>query len=50
MDMIIKNATRVELNTKIVSAVLNTQTLKMILYYVNVYVAIGITQKGLMKT
>ena len=39
MDTIIKNVVRVELNTKIVSAVLNTQMLKMI--YTNVYVAIG---------
>ena len=30
MDMIIKIVKHVELNTKIVSAVLNTQTLKMI--------------------
>ena len=30
MDMIIKNAERVELNTKVVSAVLNIQTLYMI--------------------
>ena len=29
MEMIIKNAKRVELNTKIVNAVLNTQTLKI---------------------
>ena len=29
MDMIIKNVTLVELNTKLKSAVLNTQTLKM---------------------
>ena len=39
MDTIIKNVVRVELNTKIVSAVLNIQMLKMI--YTNVYVAIG---------
>ena len=39
MDTIIKNVVRVELNTKIVSTVLNTQMLKMI--YTNVYVAIG---------
>ena len=30
MDMIIKTMKRLELNTKIVSSVLNTQTLKMI--------------------
>ena len=29
-DIIIKNAKHVELNTKIASAVLNTQTLKMV--------------------
>ena len=49
MDMIIKNAKHVELDTKIVSAVLNTQTLKMI-SFANVYAVTGITKKRLMKT
>ena len=49
MDMIIKNAKHVELDTKIVSAILNTQTLKMI-SFANVYAVTGITKKRLMKT
>ena len=48
MDMIINYVKRVELNTKIVSVILNT--LKMIQYYTNVYVAIEITEISLMKT
>ena len=48
MDMIINYVNRVELNTKIVSVILNT--LKMIQYYTNVYVAIEITEIILMKT
>ena len=48
MDMIINYVKRVELNTKIVSVILNT--LKMIQYYTNVYVAIEITEIILMKT
>ena len=39
----------VELNTKTVSAVLITQTLKMIYYYINVNLAMGINKKSLMK-
>ena len=39
----------VELNTKTVSVVLITQTLKMIYYYTNVYLAMGINKKSLMK-
>ena len=35
MDMRIKKVKHVELNAKIVSAVLNKQTLKMILYYIS---------------
>ena len=51
IDMIIIiNVKCVKLNTKIMSAVLNTQMLKMILYYTDVYVAIGIIKKSLMKT
>ena len=46
--MIINYVKRVELNTKIVSVILNT--LKMIQYYTNVYVAIEITEIILMKT
>ena len=46
--MIVKNDQK--LNAKIMSAVLNTQTLKMIWYYTNVYVAKGITPKKLMET
>ena len=49
-DIIIINVKCVKLNTKIMSAVLNTQMLKMILYYTDVYVAIGIIKKSLMKT
>ena len=48
MDMIINYVKRVELNTKIVSVILNT--LKMIQYYTNVYVAIEITEISFMKT
>ena len=50
IGMIIKSVKHQELNTKIMIAVLNTQTLKIILYYTNVYVAVGITKKILMKT
>ena len=49
MDMIIKNAKHVELDTKIVSAILNTQTLKMI-SFADVYAVTEITKKRLMKT
>ena len=45
-----KNAKRVELNAKIVSALLNTKTLKMVQYYTTVYVAIRMTRKSLIKT
>ena len=48
MDMIINYVKRVELNTKIVSVILNT--LKMIQYYTNVYVAIEISEISFMKT
>ena len=44
MDMIITNVKHVELNTKTVSAVLNTQALKMIEQYINVYVVTRITK------
>ena len=46
MGMIIKNVKCVELNTKIVGAAFNTHTLKMMSYYTNVCVAIGITKKN----
>ena len=45
MYMILKNAKSMELNSKIVSAVLNTQTLRMIYYNAIVYVTIKITKK-----
>ena len=39
-----------EIQYKGLSTVLNTQTLKMIYQYTNVYTATGITKKGSMKT
>ena len=50
MDMIIKNVNHAELNTKIESAFLNTQTLKIIYQNTNVYVAVRIIKKSFMKT
>ena len=47
--MIVKNVKSMELNYKIVSAVLNTQTLKMIKHYTNVYLPVRITNKSLMR-
>lgn len=44
IDMVIKNVKHLELNTKNVSAELNTQTLAMSYYYANVSIAIGITK------
>ena len=48
-DMVIKNVKLVELNTKIVTAFLNSQTLGMISQDTNVYAVIGIIKKILMK-
>ena len=48
-EQTIKSARLLELKTKIVSAVLYTQMLKMIYYYANFYVAIGITERSSMK-
>ena len=48
--MIIKNVNHAELNTKIESAFLNTQTLKIIYQNTNVYVAVRIIKKSFMKT
>ena len=47
-EQTIKSARLLELKTKIV-AVLYTQMLKMIYYYANFYVAIGITERSSMK-
>ena len=44
MDTIIKNSKLVELNTKILSVVLNIKTLNIIKQDANVYVAITITK------
>ena len=49
MDMTIKNVKCVELNTKIVSAVLNTN-IKDDLIECKVYFAIRATKRSLMKT
>ena len=43
--MLITSVKCIELNKKIVCAVLNTQAFKMIWYYINVCVTIGITKK-----
>ena len=40
----------VKLNTKIVFAILNIQTLKMVYYYINVYAVAEIIKKSLMNT
>ena len=48
--MIVKSAKRVKLDTKILSAILNTKTLKMIQWYKNVCVLTKVTKKGFMKT
>ena len=45
MGKIIKNVKCLGLNTTIVSAVFNTQTLNMVLWNANVYVATGIAKK-----
>ena len=45
MDILVKNVNHLKLNKKIASGVLNTQTLKMIWCYANVYVAKWITAK-----
>ena len=50
MGKIIKNVKCLGLNTTIVSAVFNTQTLNMVLWNTNVYVATGIAKKSLMKS
>ena len=49
-DMIIKNVKLVELNTKIINAVLNTQTLNMIYQNIVVCVVTRIIKKSLIKT
>ena len=49
MDMIIKTVKHAELNTKIASAFLDTQTLKIVWQNTNVYVAIRIIKKSFMK-
>ena len=49
LGMMIKNVKHVELNMKIASAVLNTQTLKMILWNTDVNVVITIIKKSLKK-
>ena len=48
--MIVKNVNNVKLNTKIASAILNVQRLKIIFQYRIVCVVTGITKKRLMKT
>ena len=48
--MIIKSAKRMKLDTNILSATLNTKTLKMIQWYKNVFILTKVTKKGLMKT
>ena len=49
MNKIIKNAKRVELNIKISTAFLNTQTLDIIQQNTNFYVAARIIKKKLKK-
>ena len=45
-----KSSKRVKLNANIGSAVLDTQTLKMVSYYTNIYTVAGITKNSLKKT
>ena len=49
MGKIIKNVKCLGLNTTIVSAVFNTQTLKTVSWNTNVYAATGIAKKYLIK-